>query len=86
MSFLSKIFHHERVEGGHEMPWCAPSASTAGLLLSDGTTWVAGVPGVLSTSGLLGQSGGATPRREAIVCCMAGVRASSQGGALTLPA
>ena len=48
------------------MPWCAPSASTAGLLLSDGTTWVAGVPGVLSTSGLLGQSGCATHRREAM--------------------
>jgi hypothetical protein len=48
------------------MPWCAPSASTAGLLLSDGTTWVAGVPGVLSISGLQGQSGGATHRREAM--------------------
>ena len=62
------------------MPWCAPSASTAGLLLSDGTTWVAGVPGVLSTSGL------AVPRiaEKPWVCCMAGVRASSQGGALTL--
>ena len=64
----------------------APSASTAGLLLSDGTTWVAGVPVVLSTSGLLASA--AVPRiaEKPWVCCMAGVRASSQGGALTLPA
>ena len=53
------------------------------LLLSDGTTWVVCVPGVLATSGLLARA--AVPRLAETprACCVAGERASVQRGALT---